>query len=1071
MNIQLPARAYRALICKSTLSIVINLLLLFQVTMAQNNGPVVTYEASNVRASEALKEIEKQTSYTLTFNSDEMNEIVFKKVKWKKASVQQVLNELQKNYGIQSIVTGNNIALKPGTIPESVPRLTTKSAIITGKIIDEENGDPIVSANIKISEVGGTTSGVDGLFTINVPKGRYVVAVSSVGYETKNVTDIEVKENKLFELNVTLKRQKGQLAGVVVTATTARKETVASLYSRQKNNASIGDGISAEQISATPDKNLGESIRRISGVSSVDNKYVVVRGLSERYNQALLNGQAMPSTELNRKQFSFDIIPSNMVDNIVVAKSLTPDMSAEFGGGLVQVETKSIPSENFISLSAGTSINDQTAGENMLTFERDGKKGYWGNYASHRYLYGKKDWNTLDEIRAYKDANKDNAVLTNNWQPYYYKAQPSQNYQLSVGHIFKTGKLADQKLGVLASLSYRNTQTINNLVSQRFGFDSDSTADNYLRGKQYVFATNIGGVFAVGYTTKKHKISWQNLFTELLDEQTNFGKGKHVSLDVDSRALIEKVQQTGLWQSQLKGEHVIGEKGIKINWIGNYTYVKRERPDNHVALWKTVPDSFELPHNDFTVMNFYPELVNSGMLRMYTKAEEKNLSWNVDAQVPFTLSITKNIFKAGYAGWKKDRNFYVALLGDQPAIGATSSYPSLPNLFSPEYGGGKNYISEFGDDYSRTASLHAFYGMFDNRIASKWRLVWGVRAEYFDMNKANQTLDAIIQGIKDSRGSGINNFSALYNREKNWKFFPSANLTYSVTPRINARAAYSKSIIRPDLREMAYFREYDFELGGTYNADLLHSTTLNNYDVRLEWFPGAGEIVSGSFFYKDIKYPMEIYKQASNSVYTLRNNYKSHNYGIEVEVRKSLAFIHVPVIRNLTIYGNFTGLNSKVTPMQETTNRIEGDKVVPEQIIGKEEKRPLMGQSNYVGNAGLYYNDKLLHISISYNAISNRMVVYEQDAIHSQFEKPMRSLDAQIAVRFLKQRAEVKINLSNLLQESSLIYLNRAKTPEEDVRAKEGDYSNKYLLYQGHDLLIQKWSPGRTAGIVLSYTF
>jgi outer membrane receptor protein involved in Fe transport len=1070
MKIKLPAGAYSAL---STLSIVISLLLFFQVTMAQNNGPMVTYEASEVRASEALKEIEKQTGYTLTFNSEEMNGIVFKKIKWKKATVQQVLNELQKNYGIQSIVTGNNIALKSGPIPETVPKLTVKPAIISGKIIDGENGDPVVGVNIKVSDAV-TTSNVSGVFTISVPKGRYVVAVSSAGYESKNVTDIEVKENQLFDLNVTLKRQKGQLAGVVVTATTARKETVASLYSRQKNSASIGDGISAEQISLTPDKNLGESIRRISGVSSVDNKYVVVRGLSERYNQALLNGQVMPSTELNRKQFSFDIIPSNMVDNIVVAKSITPDMSAEFGGGLVMVETKSIPSENFITLTAGTSINDQTSGKDMLTFERDGNKGYWGNYASHRYLYGKKDWNSLADIRAYKDANKDNAVLTNNWQPYYYKARPSQNYQVSVGHVFKTGKLADRRIGVLASLSYRNTQTINGLVTQRFGFENLSNADStdyYLRANQDVFATNMGGVLAIGYTTKKHKISWQNLFTTLLDEQTNFGSGTHVNLGGNSRALIEKVQQTGLWQSQLRGEHAIGEKGIKINWSGNYTYVKRERPDNHVALWKTVPDSFELPHNDFTVTQYSPELVNTGMLRMYTKAEEKNLSWDVNASAPFTLGITKNIFKAGYAGWKKDRNFYVALLGDQVDGSVIKSYPSLPNLFSPEYGGGKNFIPDYGDDYNRTASLHAFYGMFDNRIASKWRLVWGVRAEYFDMNKSNQTLDAIIQNIKDSRGSGINDFSALYNREKNWKLFPSANLTYSVTPRMNARAAYSKSIIRPDLREMAYFREYDFELGGTYSADLLHSTTLNNYDVRLEWYPGAGEIVSGSFFYKDIKYPMEIYKMASNSVYTLRNNYKSHNYGIEVEVRKTLAFIDVPVIRNLTIYGNFTALNSKVTPMQETTNRIEGDKVVPEQIIGKEEKRPLMGQSNYVGNAGLYYNDKLLHISISYNTISNRMVIYEQDVVNSQFEKPMRSLDAQIAARFLKQRAEVKLNLSNLLQESNLIYANRGKTTEEDARAQNGDYSNKYLLYQKHDLLIQKLSPGRTAGIVLSYTF
>ncbi|MFT3827467.1 MAG: TonB-dependent receptor [Chitinophagaceae bacterium] len=1068
MKLQLPE--WISLVAKRQLFWIALLLLQWPLCAhAQDSRTVITYEAGTVKAGVVLQAIEKQTGYTLTYNADELNSVTIKKVSWKNVQVQEALNELQQDYGIQYVLTGNNIALK--VAPKKVPasKAQPKPGTVSGKVVDEENGDPVTGATISISKII-TTSNIDGAFTVSVPKGVYSATVSSVGYGVKNITGIEVKENETFQLNLTLKREKGQLQGVVVTAS-ARKESVASLYTRQKNSPSIGDGISAEQISRTPDKNIGESIKRISGISTLDNKYVVVRGLSERYNQALLNGQQMPSTELNRKQFSFDIIPSNIVDNVVVTKTLTPDMSAEFGGGLVQIETKNIPSENFVSVTAGVSVNDKTNGEDMLSLKRNNNDAYWGNYAAHRNLYGKKNWNSLADIRAYKEANKDNAALTNNWQPYYYGAAPSQNYQLSVGHVFVVSSRRQQKLGLLASVSYRNTQAVQDLMSERFGFESPDLEPMYaLRGHQYSFTTNVGGVLGVGFTSQKFKLSWQNVFSRLLDEQVNFGKGRHTVLEENSRAMIEKVQYTGLWQSQLKGEHAIGNKGIKFNWIGNYTSVTRERPDNHIAIWKTVPDTFSLPHNDFTVTNYYPEGLSSGVLRMYTKAVEKNLSWDANVLLPFKLGNTIHSFKTGYSGWHKDRSFYVAMIGDQPGMGATVYNPSLPELFSPELGGGKNFISTFGDDYNRSASLHAAYGMFDNRIG-KLRLVWGLRAEYFNMNKANQALDAIVEEIRTSNNNDSLDFSLVYNREKNWKFFPSINITYSITPQLNVRAAYAKSIVRPDLREMAYFREYDFELGGIYSADFLRSTMLDNYDVRLEWYPGAGEVLSASFFYKDIRYPMEIYKYPSLNVFQLKNNFKSHNYGVELEARKSLSFINVPVIKNLTLYGNFTALKSEVTPMEETVNRIQDNKVMPERTIGKEEKRPLMGQSNYMGNAGIYYDDKHLHVTLNYNAVSNRMLVYVMNAVNSQFERPMRTLDGQISYRFMKQQAEIKLNISNLLNESNIVYVNKGKNAEENTAALNGNYSTNFLLYHKYDKVIQSLAPGRTYGISLSYTF
>lgn len=1055
-------------------------LLLIQSAHAQQSSEPLTEKVSlSINRSDAaslLRTLQQQTSYTFTFDNKSLSNLPVQDVQFSNSPLAEVLKHLTNHYGLKfSVASNKNI----GVLRTNAAAAVSNNGRIAGKIIDEENGDPIADVTIRIGNQG-LSSAVDGSFQLTLPKGTYEAEVTAVGYGKKLITQIEVKENQTADLNITLKRERGQLSAVVVKAS-AKKESVASFFTRQKNNAAITDGISAEQISRTPDKNIGESLKRISGISSLDNKYVVVRGLSERYNQAILNGQPMPSTELNRKQFSFDIIPSNIVDNITVVKTLTPDMSAEFGGGLVQINTKGIPTENFLNVTVGASINSNTTGEKLLSLKRESNREYFGDYAAHRYVGGKKNWNSLEDIRALQAAQKGGTILQNNWQPYYYKAQPSQNYQVSLGRVFEINSARQQKVGFIASLSYRNTQQIQDLLSARYGFGSgtDEKHTSMLNGRQFMFNTNIGGVLGVGYSTPSFSISWQNLFTRLLDQQTNFGTGLHQATDNDtSTAFIERLFQTTLWQSQLRGEHRIGSKGIKLNWTINYAYAKKVRPDNHVLVWNPVPSNFDLPHNEFTMAGYYPEgnsmpADDPASLRMYTNTLEKNTGWDLNVQLPFQTGNVKTVIKPGYAGWVKDRRFFVAMMGDYP--GDFTTYPSMGQLFSAQYGGGRSGVSNFGDDYNRTASLHATYAMFDHRW-KKFRLVWGARAEYFDMNKVNGALDGIVKDINRARGGDNQlDFSELYNREDNWRFFPSANITYSLTSKINIRAAYAKSVIRPDLREMAWFREYDFELGGTYNAYFLHTTTLDNYDLRFEWYPGAGEVLSASVFYKNIKFPMEIRQVESQRTYELYNNYRSKSYGIEMEVRKSLQFIAVPVIKNLTVYGNFTALKSRVTPMNENLNRMDPAnplKVLPQIEVGKEEERPLTGQSNFMTNLGLYYDDKHLHLSLSYNSVSARPFIIVTRASTSEYDQPMKSLDAQIAYRFLKQKMEVKLNLTNLLDAYSVVYTNQGKNPQEYEEAKSGNYKSNYLQYQKNtDLLIQRLTPGRTYGLSISYQF
>lgn len=1046
-----------------------SLLMLF--SMAQDPAKKISVNFSNAPLKDVFVAIEKQSGYRINYVIDEVNDGTKVSINIKNASVRETLKAALRNTNYQYIIDGILVIIKPQ--PKQPAASPAAPGMISGKIIDEENGDPIADASIKI---GGkaTVSSIDGVFTLSLPKGHYEAELSSVGYGKKTVTDIEVKENQTFQLNVTMKREKNSLETVVVKAS-ARKESVAALYARQKNFASISDGISAEQIQRTPDKNLGEALKRISGLATVDNKYVVVRGMTERYNQAMLNGQIMPSTELNRKNFSYDMIPSNMVDNIAVVKSITPDQSAEFGGGLVQVNTKDIPSRDFMSVSAGVGLNDRTTGKPFHTLELEGKE-YFGAISDHRKLFGRSDWNSVKDVEQYFDSKgKAPASFGNNWAVHQMNAQPSQNYAISLGRAYSLKN--EKKFGFVAAISYRNTFQTQDIISGRNGFDAKMTDGDMdtvgLQGKQYGFSTNIGVLTGAGYSGKKFKLSWQNFYSRVLDQQLLTGTGRHAdnSNNALSLGFFDNVQQSALFQTQLKGEHAIGNNGIKVNWMGSFIDLDRQRPDNH-ALWGEIRSSSSKRQEPDIYNIIFPAGPTTssasdgvtGVLRSWSQVKEKNYAWEASVQIPFKWNITKNIFKAGTAGWYKNRQFYVLRSGH----GASDEgvYPFIGNLFTPEFNHKAN-IATYGDEFSRKVPLYAGYGMFDNRFGSKLRLVWGLRAEYFDMDKVNDQIREIAKRYPDKDPT------ALFSREKKWQFFPSANLTYSLTPQMNFRLAFSKSIIRPDLRDLSFFEEYDFELGGMYIGGLVRSTILHNYDFRYEWYPGPGEVLSASLFYKYFKYPMEIYQQSGNRIFELKNNYDSKNYGVELEVRKSLAFTDIPIIKDIVLYGNFTYMNAKVRQMVETASLNEAsDSIIIKTEIKPEEKRPLSGQSNYTCNAGAFYDNKFMGVSLTYNRTTNRVFRPTVAYFESYFEKPIEALDCQVSGYFMKRHLEVRLSVSNLLDSYSVIY-QKVFTRENIDRATNNDLPNSAYLFDknGNDIINFLNKPGRTYSITLNYNF
>src|SRR5690606_29336253 len=331
--------------------------------------PVNISYGQKTTAASLFKELTKQTGYQFYYDKATGDKVLDNTHNGKK-TLGAVLTALNQD-GFHFTVKEKNIAVKYETSPirnGSTGRPAAQRqqpGRIAGKIVDDR-GEVLIGASIRVLQTNqAMQSSVDGSYALNVMPGSYTIEVSYVAYQTKRVTQVDVKSGGLTALDIVLRPASSTLDQVIVTGS-FKKESTAGLYAQQKNAANVTDGISAEKIARTPDINIGQVLRRVSGVTTVDNKYVVARGLRDRYNQAMIDSYTLTSITTNRRNFSFDVLPQELVSSVVVNKTATPDMSAEFSGGQVSVNTMDIPTENFTMIAIGSGFNTQSAGKDFL---------------------------------------------------------------------------------------------------------------------------------------------------------------------------------------------------------------------------------------------------------------------------------------------------------------------------------------------------------------------------------------------------------------------------------------------------------------------------------------------------------------------------------------------------------------------------------------------------------------------------------------------------------------------------------------------------------------------------------
>jgi TonB-dependent receptor len=1052
----------------------------FGLIVAQENGTNnISLKLTDVSISEGLTALESKAGCVINYNKSIFNESNRISIDVKNVTLTQTLKVMLANTHVAFKFADQNTVLLY-KLPAPV-----KPGKISGRVLDEK-GETLPGVSVRVIETGGgSQTSVNGDYILSLHPGTYTLEFSYISFQTQRITGVVVTEDKNTSLSIALKPASSALKEVVVTAT-YRKASVEGLLVRQKNASEISNGISAEQLARTPDKNIGESLKRISGVSSIDNKFVLVRGIGERYNTAMLDGTVLPSTEAQSRNFSFDMIPSGLVDNVVVSKTVTPDMNASFGGGLIQVNTKDIPNENFMSFTAGASYNDQSTGKDFLSHKR-GKYDYFG------FDDGRRDFpaglvhtnRTTAPNAALSDADYQKKVVdqskrftNDNFTVYKYKTAPSQNYQFSMGRLLTLDTTKNNKLGFTGSLSYRNTQTINVINDQSRG----GSAGWYIQrpdlntGASYVFNTTLGALFNVGLQLGNNRFSLRNTYTHVYDNTLTRITGydlengsKYIPIHTPNRVLeADDPTYTTLLQNKLSGQHQLGK--VKIEWDAARTSVSREEKDATVGTSRpiAVGDSYQYFYYGSTLTE--PRITQTSRQHAFNK--ESHYSWNLSGTLPFTFAGIRSSIKAGYFGNHKKAEFdwQIAALATTEKFADSSGYKPIGQLINPENIAYDKYVyaidPSFLDSYKGKSQTHAGYVMLDNRIFDKLRLVWGLRGEYYKYTE--------IKAGSIIKGGGSNIFSVK--PDKRWQWLPSANLTYSPTQSLNIRGAVSSSVVRPELMDNNPFLRYSPTLDALYGNKGLYSTRINSYDLKTEWFPGLGEIISVGGFYKRFDKPVELNAIVvnGNPNYYLQNADWANVYGLEFELRKNFGFIaDEGILKNITAYGNLT-LQKSTVQSTYTVNPGDGKSNIE---VPTKQKRSLYGQAPYLYNLGLQYIGNHLGFNAAYNKSGRKTYIVSDVPSFIEYERPRDQLDIQISYRFLKNKMEVKFNMANLTNNIFNVYRNSASY-ELITGGSGGNNPNAYRLkpgfsdnYEKGDQVMFQQRFGRTYSTSLTYNF
>lgn len=905
---------------------------------------------------------------------------------------------------------------------------------IEGKVTDLNSGNNLAGVSISIGTGKAIAStNTDGYFVITVESGKkYTIKLTSVGYQTKEITDVEVVAGQVTHLDILIDKATKTEEAVIIKSS-ARKETQAALISYQKNATVVAQVVSAEAIRRSPDKNTGEVLKRVPGASLQEGKYLVVRGLADRYNQAMLNGVLLSSTEPDRKTFSFDIIPSSLIDNIIINKSFIPELPGEWAGGLIQVNTKDVPARNFFNVQIGTGFNSNTIGKEFYDYK--GSSTDWlgydnGTRALPANFPGRADFAQLTQAEktAYAksfeniwSANKKNSTFT-----------PALNQSVAFNFGFNETLNPRNKLAAIFAVNYNRTNKRlayqnqvntfqNNIASTSFDYDNTKYSQDVLAGALANFTLQLGD---------NSKISFKNLLNVNTTNYTTIRTGQNYDAGEGVKATELAFKANTFFNTQLTGEHNIQKYKARLHWFGSFNILDQYIPDQRRLEY--IQEDPSDPNSAYIASIGASNSSQKSGSRYYGFLNDYVYTAGGDLGKDFQIGKITQSVKAGYFFQVKDRlfdsrPFSIYLPSDNKDLLKLSP----DKLFAPEnFGNGTenkfafNELSGSNYRYLANSILNAGFLQFDNRITDKIRVVWGLRVEDFDQ---------VVGSVKKSDPRFVNTRVTDY--------LPGINATYKVNNITNVRLSGSQTVIRPEFRELSTFSFYDFDLGASVQGYTgLQRTKVSNFDLRYELYPRGGELFTFGVFYKYFDKPIEAYFNPSSggaSIYNFLNAKEANSFGAELEFRKKLDF--ATALKNFTIQGNFSYIYNRVSK------------------IGNDAERPMQGQSPYLLNAAIQYDIQKcgINTTLLFNQIGRRITFVGGGDQPAVWENPRPVLDFQIAKKILKTKGEIKLNISDIINKEAVFYTdlndNKKYDKNTDAFAIKRNYGTNFSITFGYN--------------------
>jgi outer membrane receptor protein involved in Fe transport len=876
--------------------------------------------------------------------------------------------------------------------------LTAQNGSLTGVVLDATNGESVIGAAIVIEDTTlGTATDLDGRYIIrNIPAGVYTITISYVGYNTTRISDVEIVSGRQTTLDVLLEQGNLNLDAVTVTAF-RQSNTIESVVQEVRMVSQIATGISGQQIAKSQDSDAAQVLQRVPGITIADNRFVIIRGLGERYNNVLINNVVAPSTEVDKRTFSFDLISSSSLDRMLIYKSGSADLPGDFAGGIIKLYTVDHSEEDFLKIDFGIGLRSGTTGRSFWQSETS-PTDFIGFDNGFRTLPSNfPDTFTLQSSARNSQIRIDAAnMLPNNFNPQRGTALTNNSLGVAMGSTFNVGKYKVASINTIDySIGYQYFERDffryfewvdrSQPILKRFAYKDQ----NYRQDTQLSLMSNWNIIL-----NARNSISFKNLFNQIGENETIIRNGFDFIQrpDDDLTNYLLGFRSRSIYTGQLSGIHHTSEH-VTMDWNVGGSYLKEAEPD--LRRFRTFRSQTD-PTGPF-IMQMPPSsnLFDTG--RYYGDLDE----FSINQGLNFTLKPESRLseIKTGYVVNYRYRDFasrYISYLYPgffDPQVREELIRLPLDQIFAPENIRTQDgFVLEEGtrpiDNY--TASSLTAAGYLSSVLSfNQLQLSTGLRVEYNvqQMNSQDDFEEIIVETPVTS-------------------FLPFLNTTYELTQRSQIRFGYSRTVNRPEFREMAPFVFYDYKLdAGRAGNPNLKPATIDNLDLRFEFYPRLGELITFGIFYKYFDDPIEnktIVTTESPQFSYINADY-AYNYGAEIEFRKSLSGVTSSAIMDrFSMNFNASIIFSKVN--------------LGETAVAQSQERALQGQSPYIINAALYYDDlkRGLSGSLVYNIIGPRIFSVGDVLFPTIYEMPRHSLDLTATMR-VRSNVTIKAGIKDLL--------------------------------------------------------